>query len=511
MYGQAPTRWSARVDPAWSFEAWRAAARPGLLAGITPADIDWLEGEQSSLLDAPALSGATPVAAPAPTVPRSFAELAATVLCHRDPHRLPLLYRLLWRIGHGERDVLSNPTDADVVQAQAWAQAVRRDAHKMKAFVRFREVPGEADAFIAWFEPEHHIVDRTAPFFARRFAGMRWAILTPTRSVRWDGQALAFGGGATRAEAPSEDSREDLWRTYYASIFNPARLNTRMMQQEMPAKYWKHLPEARLLPSLVTTAADRVEAMHAREARAPQRRIPSAPTPGRDTGTSARREAGSEQSTHDAAVTGAARGPEALAHLRDAAMACRRCPLWEPATRTVFGEGPTDASILFIGEQPGDKEDLSGRPFVGPAGQLLDQAMAEAGIARDRVYMTNAVKHFRYQRRGKQRIHQRPDTSHVEACRSWLAAEIEQVRPQIIVCLGATAAAALLGSAFRFSEGRGRWHDLHDGTRALVTVHPSWVLRQGEGPARHTAYQTLLTDLRHLPHAANPPKGDGGG
>jgi len=469
-------RWSARLDPPWSLDAWRAAARIGLAARVRPEQVDWLEGSEGSLLDAPALAGAPCVGeAPGPRVSRDFLELAATVLCHSDAQRLPLLYRILWRIAHGERSVLSNPTDADVLRAHAMAQSVRRDSHKMKAFVRFREVPGEEDAFIAWFEPDHHIVDRVAPFFARRFTGMRWAILTPSRSAYWDGEALTAGPGALRSDAPADDSREELWRTYYASIFNPARLNQRMMRQEMPVRYWKHLPEAALLPGLVRDASTRVEEMHAREARAPQRRIPQAPAPG-----------------PMAAL------PGSLDAMRSAAAACRRCPLWEPATQTVFGQGPADARVMVIGEQPGDREDLSGRPFVGPAGQLLDQAMADAGIDRSALYMTNAVKHFRFQRRGKVRVHQRPEREHVQACRSWLAGEIEQVRPSTVVCLGATAASALLGSSFRFSDGRGQWHTLHDGTRALVTVHPSWVLRQGDGAARDAAYRVLLDDLRKL-------------
>ena len=268
-------RWSLRVDPPWSLQAWRDAAREALLRGVAPPQLDWLEGSDTSLLDAPAVQQAPILAdAGAPNVPRDFLELAATCLCHRDPQRLALLYRLLWRIAHGERSVLSNPADADVLRATALAQAVRRDTHKMKAFVRFREVPGQPDAFIARFEPQHHIVDRVAPFFARRFTGMRWAILTPSRSVAWDGQALAFGPGARREDAPAEDARESLWQTYYASIFNPARLNTRMMMQEMPAKYWRHLPEAQLLPRPVRDAADRVQEMHDRPAQAPQRRIP---------------------------------------------------------------------------------------------------------------------------------------------------------------------------------------------------------------------------------------------
>lgn len=474
-------RWSVRVDPVWSLEAWRTAARLALRHAVAPDQLDWLQGEDTSLLDAPslpALDDDSVVSAEAPIhVSKTFIELAATCLCHRDPQRMPLLYRMLWRITHGERSLLSNPADADVLRAMALSQAVRRDTHKMKAFVRFREVPGEDDAFIAWFEPEHHIVDRVAPFFARRFAGMRWAILTPGRSAHWDGQALSFGPGGRQSDAPVDDAREELWRTYYANIFNPARLNTRMMQQEMPAKYWKHLPEAALLPQLVRDAGDRVQEMHDREAQAPRRRIP--------------------QPASGLPVVAKA-APATLDTLRDAASACRRCPLWEPATQTVFGEGPADASIMLVGEQPGDSEDLSGHPFVGPAGQLLDRALRELGIERSALYMTNAVKHFRFERRGKRRIHSKPQITHVNACRPWLMGEIENVRPQVIVCLGATAAAAVFGAGFNLMANHGRWHVLDDGTRAFATVHPSWVLRQTADAARDGAYQLLKGDLQQL-------------
>jgi len=474
-------RWSVRVDPVWSLEAWRTAARLALRHAVAPDQLDWLQGEDTSLLDAPslpALDDDSVVSAEAPIhVSKIFIELAATCLCHRDPQRMPLLYRMLWRITHGERSLLSNPADADVLRAMALSQAVRRDTHKMKAFVRFREVPGEDDAFIAWFEPEHHIVDRVAPLFARRFAGMRWAILTPGRSAHWDGQALSFGPGGRQSDAPVDDAREELWRTYYANIFNPARLNTRMMQQEMPAKYWKHLPEAALLPQLVRDAGDRVQEMHDREAQAPRRRIP--------------------QPASGLPVVAKA-APATLDTLRDAASACRRCPLWEPATQTVFGEGPADASIMLVGEQPGDSEDLSGHPFVGPAGQLLDRALRELGIERSALYMTNAVKHFRFERRGKRRIHSKPQITHVNACRPWLMGEIENVRPQVIVCLGATAATAVFGAGFNLMANHGLWHVLDDGTRAFATVHPSWVLRQTADAARDGAYQLLKGDLQQL-------------
>ncbi|WP_234412727.1 MULTISPECIES: UdgX family uracil-DNA binding protein [Stenotrophomonas] len=468
-------RWSLRVDPPWSLQAWRDGARGALLAAVPPSQLDWLPGHEASLLDAPALPDATanPAQGAQPGVPRDFLELAATVLCHREPQRMALLYRLLWRITHGERAVLSNPTDADVLRAMAMAQAVRRDTHKMKAFVRFREVPGEQDAFIAWFEPEHHIVDRVAPFFARRFAGMRWAILTPGRSVQWDGQALSFGPGGRREDAPAEDAREALWQTYYASIFNPARLNTRMMQQEMPAKYWRHLPEAQLLPGLVREAAGRVQDMHDRPAQAPQRRVP-------------------------ARVLSAPAVDGSLAALRAQASTCQQCPLWEPATQTVFGQGPADARVMVVGEQPGDVEDLSGRPFAGPAGQLLDRALAELGIDRATLYLTNAVKHFHHERRGKVRLHKRPESRHVHACRPWLLGEIARVRPQLIVCLGATAAMAVFGRDFSLARDRGRWHTLDDGTRGYATVHPAWVLRQGDEARREAGYRLFREDLRQM-------------
>ena len=466
--------WSATVAPAWLIDAFREQARAALRAGIAPEAIEWLAGGQRGLLPLPDVAEATPVNA-SPRVPRAFLELAASVLCHREPQRHALLYRLLWRIAHGEPQLLATPTDADSRRAMQLAQDVRRDSHKMKAFVRFREVPGQADHFIAWFEPDHHILQRVAPFFARRFAGMHWAIMTPDASATWDRESLQYGPGGTPGDAPTEDAGEDLWRTYYAHIFNPARLNPRMMQQEMPTRYWKHLPEAQVLPSLIQGAGQRVREMVEREHAAPRRRIPAAPPPPAEVAT--------DQTS--------------LAALRNAVQVCRACPLWEPATQAVLGEGPEGARIMLVGEQPGDMEDLSGRPFVGPAGKLLDRALAELGIERRTLYLTNAVKHFRFERRGKQRLHRNPEASHVQACRPWLAGEIERVRPQTIVCLGATAALALFGAGFRLMEQRGRWHALHDGTRALATVHPAWVLRQ-PAHAQAAAYGQWLADLRLL-------------
>jgi uracil-DNA glycosylase len=462
---------SADVDPPWDAPAWRAQARAALLAGIAPEDVVWNAGAQGGLLQGAKVADQPAVRA-APSVPKDFLALASIVLCHRDPQRHALLYRLLWRIANGEPELLARATDADMHRAAEMAKSVRRDSHKMKAFVRFRAVPGEDNAFVAWFEPDHFIVDRVAPFFMRRFAGMRWAILTPYRSATWDGTALAFGEGRTRADAPSDDAQETLWRTYYASIFNPARLNPDMMRQEMAQKYWKLLPEAHLFPTLIRDANSRTHAMRERAPVPTRRRVP-------------------QMSETPAIVESGLRG------LRQAARACRNCELWQPATQTVFGEGPDDAHIMLIGEQPGDEEDLVGRPFVGPSGKLLDRALSELGLDRSSMYVTNAVKHFRFELRGKRRLHRNPERSHEHACAVWLESEFALVKPDVVVCLGASAAHAIFGTAFRLTDERGRWQTTPGGKRAFATMHPSSILR-AEAWQRNEAYTAFVNDLRLL-------------
>ena len=187
-----------------------------------------------------------------------------------------------------------------------------------------------------------------------------------------------------------------------------------------------------------------------------------------------------------------------LSALRAAADGCKRCELWRPATQTVFGEGPARARIVVVGEQPGDQEDLSGRPFVGPAGKLFDRALAELGVDRSPMYVTNAVKHFRFEIRGKVRLHRSPGPGHQKACRVWLEGELQRIRPNVIVCLGAIAAKAILGSKFGLMRQRGQWQDLPNGTRVLATVHPSYVLRQRDSESRHAAFADFVRDLRPL-------------
>ncbi|MBX4973530.1 UdgX family uracil-DNA binding protein [Rhizobium lentis] len=441
---------------------WRDAARALAAAGILPEEIDWREktAEADLSFQRDAMPPVPATSRKPMTVPPAFIELAETVLCHSDPARFSLLYRLLWRL-QLDRQLLEVTSDEDVVRARLMAKNVRRDAHKMTAFVRFKEIDAASAGrrkFLAWFEPDHHIVRRTAPFFQRRFNDMDWLIATPKGSAAWDGERLTITDEA--CERPNlSDATDELWRTYYSSIFNPARLKVKAMQAEMPKKYWKNLPEADLIPGLIASAESKVREMAAREA--------TQALPFHDRLQQAAR--------HLPAEPQAPKGT--LEALRAEAAVCSRCPLHANATQTVFGEGPRDAQVIFVGEQPGDQEDISGRPFVGPAGRLLDQVISEAGIDRSRLYVTNAVKHFKYEPRGKRRIHQKPNMGEVKHCRWWLDRELALLKPKLIVAMGATALAALTDVKERLQDVRGKAMAI-DGERTLfVTVHPSYLLR----------------------------------
>lgn len=352
------------------------------------------------------------------------------------------------------------------------------------------------DEIVAWFEPDHHIVELTAPFFAKRFAGMDWSILTPERCAHWDGEQLMFTGGVRKSCAPLEDELEDYWRSYYASIFNPARLKLKAMQSEMPVKYWKNLPEAPLIQELATGAAYRTRQMIDRGVNR-QRNHVSAKVP---MGVP-RTEALARVASPAEFVASAA--DATLAELRDAAACCRGCPLHEGATRTVFGEGPPDARLMIVGEQPGDREDLVGRPFIGPAGQLLDRALEAAGIERAACYLTNTVKHFKWRPGtgagpgGKRRLHQNPSAAEVQVCKPWVIAEALRVRPLVLVCLGATAAKALIRPDFRVLEERGKVSQSSPLAASVVaTVHPSSLLRMRDPASREAAFSEFVAELK---------------
>ncbi|SFZ83449.1 DNA polymerase [Devosia enhydra] len=478
-----------RLDGYADFAEWRGHARALLAHGIEPSDVAWIGPDAFEQL----LAGDAPPPAPAEAVTRvspDFLEKAEAALCHRDPERFALCYRILWRL-KGDRNLLEVASDPDIVRLRQMASAVRRDAHKMTAFVRFRKVEiadeAERERFAAWFEPDHYVLERTAPFFMRRFDGMDWAIVTPYASAVWNGQALAFGPGGRKGDVPSEDAVEAAWTTYFASIFNPARLKVAMMKSEMPVKYWRNLPEARLIDPLIRGAREAEMAMIERAASQPPARHLR----------QAGREADSPANATDDFAT--------LSEAHDALASCRRCPLYEQATQPVFGEGPADAEIVFVGEQPGDQEDLAGRPFVGPAGQVFDGALAEAGIDRSRVYVTNAVKHFKFVPRGKRRLHQKPDGSEIAACNVWLSHELRLVRPRIIVALGATAAQSLMGRSATISKLRGAPIAREDGSVLFVTNHPSYLLRIPDRALAASEREKFIADLALVAQAIAGP------
>jgi DNA polymerase len=463
-----------QVTFAPTFEGWKKAARHALQQGVPPEDIIWQElfGAQPSL----DLGEEAEDSRQKPTsirVPKDFVQLAATVACHREESRWALLYRTLWRLTHEEKNLLQIVVDPDVHRLLMMAKAIRRDIHKMRAFVRFREVKhGEASWYVAWFEPEHHIVEANAPFFVDRFAGMHWSILTPDRCAHWDGKQLNFTNGVPRSEAPTEDKTEELWKRYYSHIFNPARVKVHAMQTEMPKKYWKNLPEAAVIPSLLNEAPKRVEAMMAKSR--------AKPPPAAD----------------DEAQPAPVPASTDLDILRQAAAHCTACPLYKNATQTVFGEGRPHARLVLVGEQPGDQEDLAGHPFVGPAGQLLDRALAEAGIDRKKAYVTNAVKHFKWEPVGQRRLHKKPSSREIAACRPWLRAELEALQPEVVICLGATAAQSVIGPQIRVMSDRGSWFKTELCARTTVTMHPSSLLRAPDEATREANYQLFVADLR---------------
>lgn len=474
---------SVSLSSATDFAGWRAAARRYALQGVAPEHIDWhVIGEASGSLFA-AIGhdvGESQDASHSQNfrVPKAFLDLAALVTLHRDASRFGLLYRLLWRL-RAEPHLLSLAVDSDVARANAMEKSVRRDMHKMKAFVRFREAPfTNPRQLIAWFEPEHHIVEAVAPFFMRRFSSQHWSILTPQRSAHWDLHALSFGPGAHRSEAPAEDAAESLWLSYYASIFNPARLKVHTMQGHMPKRYWRNLPEATLIPELIAHATQRTEHMLHKAPVEPKR---------------ARRAA--RLTAHRAEIA-----DTDLESLRTAVQACRDCPLWRNATQAVFGEGGERARIVFVGEQPGDQEDLAGQPFVGPAGKMLDRALADAGVNRKLTYVTNAVKHFKFEPRGKRRIHKKPNELEIAACNQWLQRELSVIKPSLVVALGATGARAVFGRATAIEKNRGHIiasvevAQVHT-CDVLVTVHPSYLLRVPPED-KPEAFKRFVDDLK---------------
>lgn len=460
----ADEQFAIRLERGDDLSVWRAAARGLVAAGVTPDRIVWsIAGDEAG-----DLFGTHPAGPPAEVsakrgvrANRAFLQLAESVILHRDARRFALLYRLLWRL-QGDPQLMQKSADADLHRVTLMAGQVRRDIHKMRAFVRFRAIE-EADGetrYIAWFEPDHHVVRANAAFFLGRFASQRWSILSPDLSLHWDGSELTEAPGARRQDAPPDDTTEELWQRYYAAIFNPARLKVAMMVKEMPRRYWKNLPEARLIPALIAGAQAREAAMVEQGAEL----FPEAM-------------------------------PRSLEEIAQGMSACRRCPIGCNGTRAVAGEGPEHADILMVGEQPGDTEEREGRLFIGPAGQLLDRHLQQAGLDRSAIRVTNAVRHFKFVQQGRRRLHQNPTAGEIDRCRWWLDAERRIVKPRIVLALGASAGRALLGRTPSIARERGKGPMLADGSRMYLTAHPSYLLRL-DGEARRREERRFQNDLR---------------
>jgi probable DNA metabolism protein len=416
------------------WDGWRQATRALVLAGIEPEGVTWSVGAASANL--PDASGSF-------HVPRSLISLASLAIQARDPDRFALLYGLVWRVNAGEK-LLEDNTDPDLSLVRRMALSVRADAHRMRTNMRFLPVPeSDGTRFLGWFEPAHFVLPANAQLIAHRFPQLALSVVTPDGAAHWDGSSLLFGSGLRHAE--DEEALQAWWEAHREMLLEQAGSDVSIPEAEAIDEAPRRPDRPALGPVVLRTKPDSALLRSAKEA-----------------------------------------------------LACHRCPLYEPATQTVFGEGPSDASVMFVGEQPGDQEDTIGRPFVGPAGQMMDRAMEEAGIDRRTVYVTNAVKHFKFTPRGKRRIHQTPEVPEIQACNFWLDVERVHVQPRLLVLMGGSAARAVLGRAVTISRERGRPIRMADGQAVFVTVHPSFLLRVPDAAAKAREYAAFVRDLKAI-------------
>lgn len=442
---------------AMTYNEWRIRAREMLQKGVRPKSGSWDTSQVLLFENEVQLKPLT-----SPKVPADFLQMAPYVAAARDEQRWDLLYRLLFRLNHENAHLLKVTVDPDVHRLNILCKSVRRDIHKMHAFVRFKRVEIEGvETYVAWHKPEHLIMELGAPFFVRRFGDKPWSIFSADGSAHWNLKTLTFGPGMSQQEFGHDDPFDEVWKTYYKSIFNPARIKIKMMKTEMAPKYWSALPEAEIIQELIRNTPKQLQNM-------------------RD----AIQEVAHPPVTND------------WNQLKAAALACASCPLAKTATQTVFGEGSLQASIMIVGEQPGDSEDLQGNNFIGPAGEMLNAALTEAGILRQELYITNAVKHFKFERQEKLRLHKKASGSEMHACKPWLEAEISIVRPKVIFCLGVTSSTAVYGRLVKIQAERGvPYVESGLAKNLLVSWHPATILRLSSESEKKQRYQELVNDL----------------
>ncbi len=472
------------IEP--TFAAWRRAARELLLQEVEPARIEWVEcdldasshsnhsgnsGNSSLSTNAgthtpnvPDSPATTPAVA-APAIPRELLARLKTAACFRAPDRWSLLYRILWRWTRGERHVL-DLLDHDGALLDQRIRSVEHETDDLLLLTLFRRRDPSMGLpeFVGWYEPHHDLLERAAARFAERMGDSTWMLATPHGAAFWNGMLLridrpsADNGehplsasrqhspamqmlppGAMAGEATTSEPTEALWLAYYTNVFNGA-------PTPVPLRYWRTPPAGPPLPAHLARERSRAGA------RSGTVTVPDMPP------------------IEYSAIAPPLREPTGPL------TTCRRCALWRNAKQAVAGTGPAQAAIMVVGEQPGEHENQTGEPFTGPAGQLLDTVLARAGLERAALYLTYAVKHYKWETLDQQRVHRTPALREVEACQYWLEQELAQVAPRVVVTLGATALKALTGAHVNLSEYLGQTID-HGGRLIVPTWHPSYALK----------------------------------
>ncbi len=467
------------------FAAWRRAARALLRQGVEPSQIEWVEfeGQTAAGRDDPGTIGMANAAASAAAsaIPRDLLARLKTAACFRAPDRWALLYRILWRWTHGERHVL-DLTDPDGALLDQRIQAIEHETGDLLILTLFRRRDPSMGLpeFVGWYEPHHDVLERAAARFATPMGDSTWMLATPHGAAFWNGMLLRIGRPVTEAceealsastmtgEAITSEPTEALWLAYYASTLNAEPC-------PVPLRYWKMPPAGPPLPAHLARARSRLGAQSAAVT------VPDAPP------------------IEYSAVTPPLREPTGpLA-------TCRRCALWRNAKQAVAGTGPAHAAIMVLGEQPGEFENQHGEPFTGAAGQLLDAVLARAGLERTALYLTCAVKHYKWEIFDQQRVHRTPAWREVEACEYWLEEELTRIAPRVVVTLGATALKALTGPHINLSEYLGQTI-AHGGRLIVPSWHPSYALRTADARLREDIVTTLVTAFgRAARHAICTP------
>ncbi|KIG03439.1 UdgX family uracil-DNA binding protein [Caballeronia concitans] len=482
---------SVILDP--SFAAWRTVARSLVTEGVAPEDVLWRESAASATVFGTIAPPCGPVDPNAPKpvkIAREFLAMLETAACYRARDRWPFLYKVLWRWTQGDRAVAS-PEDADGHRLNRMIEAVQVEESKMRKTLRFRHRDASLGPpeFISWCEPVHDLLEHAAMHFATRMGSATWMIATPHGAAFWDGALLRvdrtsepeekpmdFGESADSmsGEAVSGDAIEALWLAYYESTFAPALENAVEMASHMPVRYWKSPPNERADPALIARADP-----YTRRDREPRNVPDDMEVP---------------LNTDLEPLKGTSlKAPPSLD-------ACKRCSLWRNATQAVPGTGPDNARVMLVGEQPGDSEDREGTPFVGAAGKLLDDAIREAQLTRESLFLTNAVKHFKWDEQAqeaggdKERLLVTPSQREREACRYWLDEELTRIAPKVVVALGATALKALTGHRTALSEYLGKTIE-HKGRIVVPTYHPSYLLRLTDEKVREEVFGTIVEAL----------------